>query len=564
MSVQIQLRRDTSENWEAKDPILADGEAGFDITTNQIKVGDGVSRWTELEYISANSSSSGSITVSPTAPEAPSEGDLWFNSTNTITYIYYDGFWIEANPSQAGPEGPQGPPGPAGLDGADGAGYNFELPEGFAYSINLSNLSVGQILNLVGVVGAYKPGDYVKFTNRADLETFLIGEILFVDPLENTVDVQIEEISLGDFLVITTDNGLGGQLGIVGRTGATGPTGNTGPTGPSGVISVTAPITNTGTSSNATLGLDYNALQYGQNVIINGAFDFWQRGTSFTNIASSVYTADRWRATGALNGTITQSTDVPNTGTSYSLRIRPASNGTPTEFAIRQFIERQQLNNFLGKTVTASCWIKSSKTGVKIRVIPQNATGGVDTTVAFTVPANTWTYISASFNTFANATAWTSTPEAAGGVLDIGFLNNTALTTSDDLYVAEAQLELGSVATPFKRNSASIQGELAACQRYYFRGGPGAQGMAVLLGLADMIISYPVPMRATPSVSHLANYNLLEVNVANRIATSLSSFSAGLTAANLGVAVSGGGMTPPNRVQISGATAAQLAFNAEL
>jgi hypothetical protein len=53
----------------------------------------------------------GNITVSQDAPENPAEGDLWFNSTNTITYIYYDGFWIEANPSQPGPEGPAGEPG---------------------------------------------------------------------------------------------------------------------------------------------------------------------------------------------------------------------------------------------------------------------------------------------------------------------------------------------------------------------------------------------------------------------------------------------------------------------
>jgi len=184
--------------------------------------------------------------TSPTKPLTANNGDLWYNTARGVTYIYYDdgssSQWVEVLVAP-GPPGPPGPPGSNGADGepgmngfngmdgepgpagADGAGYNFELPEGVGYSINLSNLSVGQLINLSGVVGAYKPGDYVKFTSKLDLATFLIGEIFFIDPLENTIDVSVEEISLGDFPVITTDNGPGGQLGIVGRTGATGPTG---------------------------------------------------------------------------------------------------------------------------------------------------------------------------------------------------------------------------------------------------------------------------------------------------------------------------------------------------
>jgi len=44
----------------------------------------------------------GSITVSETAPENPGEGDLWFNSTNATTYIYYDSFWVELSEGKQG------------------------------------------------------------------------------------------------------------------------------------------------------------------------------------------------------------------------------------------------------------------------------------------------------------------------------------------------------------------------------------------------------------------------------------------------------------------------------
>jgi len=51
--IVIKLRRDTGTNWTTVNPILANGEAGFDTTTNQIKVGDGANTWANLSYLSA-------------------------------------------------------------------------------------------------------------------------------------------------------------------------------------------------------------------------------------------------------------------------------------------------------------------------------------------------------------------------------------------------------------------------------------------------------------------------------------------------------------------------------
>ena len=57
MSTQIQIRRDTTANWENVDPILADGEIGFDTTVNRFKVGNGVKAWSELDYSGSSGSS---------------------------------------------------------------------------------------------------------------------------------------------------------------------------------------------------------------------------------------------------------------------------------------------------------------------------------------------------------------------------------------------------------------------------------------------------------------------------------------------------------------------------
>lgn len=54
--------------------------------------------------------------------------------------------------------------------------------------------------------------------------------------------------------------GLKGDTGDTGPTGPQGPTGATGATGPSGVVSVTAPITNTGTSTSAVIGIQANRI----------------------------------------------------------------------------------------------------------------------------------------------------------------------------------------------------------------------------------------------------------------------------------------------------------------
>lgn len=56
MANRIQLRRDTTANWNSVDPVLADGEPGYDIVTNEIRIGNGSNVWSEL---SANTISGG-------------------------------------------------------------------------------------------------------------------------------------------------------------------------------------------------------------------------------------------------------------------------------------------------------------------------------------------------------------------------------------------------------------------------------------------------------------------------------------------------------------------------
>ena len=47
----IQIRRGTTAEWEAANPVLASGELGFDLTTNYLRIGDGISYWSDISPI---------------------------------------------------------------------------------------------------------------------------------------------------------------------------------------------------------------------------------------------------------------------------------------------------------------------------------------------------------------------------------------------------------------------------------------------------------------------------------------------------------------------------------
>ncbi len=56
MADQIQLRRDTAANWTAANPILAQGEPGYETDTKKMKYGDGTTNWNTLSYASGGAS----------------------------------------------------------------------------------------------------------------------------------------------------------------------------------------------------------------------------------------------------------------------------------------------------------------------------------------------------------------------------------------------------------------------------------------------------------------------------------------------------------------------------
>lgn len=53
MAKRIQIRRDTAANWTSSNPILAQGEFGYETNTKKFKIGDGITAWSSLSYFTS-------------------------------------------------------------------------------------------------------------------------------------------------------------------------------------------------------------------------------------------------------------------------------------------------------------------------------------------------------------------------------------------------------------------------------------------------------------------------------------------------------------------------------
>lgn len=76
MSLKIQLRRGTSHQWSTTNPVLAEGEMGYELDTNKLKIGDGVKTWLQLVYL-VSGSGGGSFDLTALSP-------LNFNSNTNV------------------------------------------------------------------------------------------------------------------------------------------------------------------------------------------------------------------------------------------------------------------------------------------------------------------------------------------------------------------------------------------------------------------------------------------------------------------------------------------------
>jgi len=277
-----------------------------------------------------------------------------------------------------------------------------------------------------------------------------------------------------------------------------------------------------------------------RNLIINGAMQVAQRGTSVTGITSTpnYCTADRFLLSSVI-GTLTaeQSTDAPD-GFGYSFKIScttaesTGSLNSGDYIQLQQRIEGQNLQHLAmgtsnAKPMTLSFWVKSNITGTGSVELQQKDNSDRQVTPSYTInSADTWEYKTISipadtsglinndngmgmwllfwlqsgsaFTGGTNRTSWTAESNPDRNASNLEF----ATTTSDYFAITGVQLEVGNTATPFEHRSYGE--ELTLCQRYYQRfdaeqnlGCWGARSSTLFTGG----INFMTTMRSAPTTT---------------------------------------------------------------
>ena len=306
----------------------------------------------------------------------------------------------------------------------------------------------------------------------------------------------------------------------------------------------------------------------GSNLIINGAMQVWQRGTTIDTITNGAYLCDRWKVIHVGtdgNVDVDRSTDVPSgQGFGYSQKISMDASETSLDaddqVTIQQRFEGQDLQQLLkgtssAKSLTLSFWVKSSVASTYTVLLKDHDNSRIIGRTYTISSANTWenktitfagdttgaldndnnrsldlhfyldagsTYTGGTF-----ATSWASDVYNTRVSDTTGWLEST----SPEWYITGVQLEVGEQATPFEHRSYGD--ELARCQRYYFRINEGVNYQRFALGScansnnAQTTITLPVTMRTTPSVDTTGtagDYAFFEAGIVHTL-TSLPSIN---------------------------------------
>jgi hypothetical protein len=283
-----------------------------------------------------------------------------------------------------------------------------------------------------------------------------------------------------------------------------------------------------------------NVGQGSSNVIINGAMNVAQRGTSSTGIGASdgYFVCDRWYldsgATTAGRLTMTQDSSAPS-GFANSLKVACTTADTSIasgeQLLIQQRIEGQNLQAFAkgtsdAKEFAVSFYVKGNASATYIcelhdqdngrqcsktfsvttdwtrieLIFPADTTGAFDDDNARSLNFNIAlhagaTYTSGTLNSSAFATTNNNNRYVGGS----SFFDSTSRT----FFITGVQIEVGSQVSDFQHED--IGATLEKCQRYFLHFGYGGNA---LLGtasyyranLAILSVWFPTFMRTAPSV----------------------------------------------------------------
>ena len=332
--------------------------------------------------------------------------------------------------------------------------------------------------------------------------------------------------------------------------------------------------------SSTSTGLRYTAGNAQGNPVLNSAFQVWQRGTTSTT-ANSYSSADRWyQYRGAATASWSQVTTGLPAGFQYAMKVQRTAGQTSTDgIAINQVFETVNSIPFAGKTVTLSFYAKAganySPTSSALTVRGYTGTGTDQAAGTF----GTWTGyaepISGSATLTTTWTRFTFTGTFASTATQFGmvfYLFGIGTAGADDSFqMTGVQLDVGSVALPFRTYAGTIQGELAACQRYYRRLNAGTAygtfkgvGVCASTTKAELVVSLDIELRTNPSFASSGSFQVVNGG-ATTSTTSIASGQLNTTSPQIEANVASGLTTGFGAyLRSNNSTASYLEFSAEL
>lgn len=287
-----------------------------------------------------------------------------------------------------------------------------------------------------------------------------------------------------------------------------------------------------------------------KNFLINGNFDFWQRGTSFPAVANLAYTADRfWAFTNAV-GTVNvtrQDISALDIGSRYALRIERSA-GTDV-FRINQSLETSDLTALKGRDFTFSVLVRKSAlltSDVTLRISTtdlESRNSAIQDTTSLVIPNADLS--SVEFRRFSVTFTIPGGSTALGIQFDVGA--NQLGAAGVYFEVAQAMVNYGAAPNKFGIRGESLESELANCQRFFEKtyNTDISPGTVTSLGAHFLIAAnsanqeidgyfHKVEKRAIPTIQRYSPISGAPNTFYN--ATALTDLSTGVAASSIGTA----------------------------
>lgn len=250
-----------------------------------------------------------------------------------------------------------------------------------------------------------------------------------------------------------------------------------------GVTSDTLTVTNTPITTSGNIDIELPTSMYGNNLIINGDFQVWQRGAGGSYAANTITVgtwnvADRWKIAVYASSSAYVSQQAGSLTNTYCARVG-RTNGNSDTSAILLYTNlfpdmvRGTASNYLTITFKARCGANYSPTASALGMTVYTGTSTSDQDGHNGAYTGTATVINSNVTLTTSWQTFTLTSAAAIGSTVTQICVNPSMTptgtagAADYFEITDVQLEIGALATAFERKTFNEQ--LALCRKYYIK-----------------------------------------------------------------------------------------------